>query len=243
MTSRISRILIISTAAIVAATGLGCGFISQAKGVLEAAKVLGDFADRLEKHSRLTYTAEYQVTGGEKVTLVQQPPNATYLGKSGQLIVTADAYYLCDASTKVCHKTPHTATATATGADPAQAGLVAGIAGQGFVTPELALGLVAAAALVPGAKVDQSNKTIAGQKSLCANVTGLEKAASTPGQPDALKDFSVCVTDAGVLASFDGTLANGRQGGIMLTSYSDRVDAAAFQPPAGYTVTDATTPS
>src|SRR4030095_698226 len=78
MTSRISRILIISTAAVVAATGLACGFINQSKGVLEAAKVLGDFADRLEKHSQLTYTAEYQVTGGEKVTLVQQPPNASY---------------------------------------------------------------------------------------------------------------------------------------------------------------------
>ena len=54
---------------------------------------------------------------------------------------------------------------------------MAGVAGPGFVTPELALGLILAAALVPGAKVEQSEKTIAGQSSKCATATGLEAAA------------------------------------------------------------------
>ena len=60
--------------------------------------------------------------------------------------------------------------------------------GPGFVTPELALGLIAAAALVPGAKVEQSERSIAGQDSLCATASGLEAAAS-PGdkKPDGKK--------------------------------------------------------
>ena len=100
-----------------------------------------------------------------------------------------------------CQKTtPQTAST--------DAGLVAGVAGPGFVTPELALGLIAAAAFVPDAEVSQSEKTIAGESALCATVTGLEAAAS-PGDADAPKDFSVCVTDAGILASFSGTSTSG----------------------------------
>jgi hypothetical protein len=238
--TRITRVLIISTAVLMAATGLGCGAINHARGVLAAAKVLGDFADRLEKHNQLTYTADYTFTSDKDqaaVTLVQKPPNVAYLGKSGRFIFTAESLFLCDTEKgkTTCQKTPNSASEV----DANQAAFVSGVAGPGFVTPELALGLVIAAAVVPGAKVDQSEKTIAGQKSLCANVTGLENAAS-PNDEDAVKDFSVCITEGGVLASFNGSLQSGEKAGVELTKYSGTADPSAFVPPAGAKIVDVT---
>jgi hypothetical protein len=113
------------------------------------------------------------------------------------------------------------------------------VAGPGFVTPELALGLVIAAAVVPGADVSKSEKTVAGQKSLCANVTGLD-AAATPGDGDAPKDFSVCVTEVGILASFSGTSTSGETLSVELTGYSETADPSAFAPPAGAEIVDVT---
>ncbi len=230
-------IVLLATA--LAATTLGCGLISKAKDIVGTAQVLSDFADRLGKASTLTYTAEYQLNGAnnesEKVTVVQQPPNVAVLGKDGgRLITTPEAMFVCGSEKGVvtCQKTVNMAG----GSDP---GLVAGIAGPGFITPEIALGLIAAAALVPGAKVQQSEKTIAGEKSLCATASGLEAAAS-PEDTSAPKDFSVCVTEAGVLASFSGTSTDGEQAKIELTKYSATVDASAFTPPAGATVVDVT---
>lgn len=241
MTSRISRVLVITLATTLAATALGCGLINQ---VVNTAGVLSDFADRLGKAATLTYTAEYKVTsdtassGPETVKLVQQPPNAAFLGKDGgRFIFTKDFLFLCDTEKGVvtCQKSPNNADKVGA----ADAGFVAGVAGPGFITPEVALGLIVAAAVVPGAKVDKSDKTIAGQKSLCATASGLEKAAS-PGDKDAPKDFSVCVTEDGVLASFSGTSTNGEKAGIELTSYAATADPAAFVPPAGAKIVDTT---
>jgi hypothetical protein len=220
-----------------ALVGLGCGFVNQAKNVIDTAAVLGDFADRLGRSATLTYTAEYQVTGGQqRVTLAQDPPKAAFLADDGRFIFTAEHMIICGSEpggTTTCQRAPNRSTQV----DAASAGFVAGVAGPGFVTPEVALGMVAAAALVPGAKVDSSSKEIAGQPSLCANVTGLENA-STAGTEDVLKDFTVCVTEVGILASFSGTLADGQRGAIELASYRDTVDAGAFEVPAGATVTD-----
>lgn len=223
------------------AASLGCGLISQAKNLVQSAKILGDFADRLGKSEQLTYTAEYQVTSGdkEKVTLVQQPPNVAYLGKDGsRVILTQEFLFLCSPENgqMSCQKS---ANQTGTTSSAADAGAISTVAGQGFVTPEIAIALVAAAALVPGAKVAESTKTIAGEKSLCADVTGLESAAS-PSDSEALQNFSVCVTESGVLASFNGALTSGEKGGVELIKFSDDVDPSAFEPPAGAEIVDLT---
>jgi len=236
--TRASRITTLVAALLVAVTVLGCGFISQAKNVIDTAAILGDFADRLGKSAQMTYTAKYQVTGGETVTLVQQPPNAAFLSEKGKFVFTAEHMIICgeESGKTACQRSPNNSPDV----DAASAGFVAGITGPGFVTPELALGMVAAAALVPGAKVDSSSKQIAGENSLCAKVTGLDAAAS-PGDTDVLKDFTVCVTEIGILASFSGTLTTGEQGAIELTEYSTDVDTKAFEVPAGATVTDVAT--
>ena len=63
-------------------------------------------------------------------------------------------------------------------------------------------------------------------------MTNLEKAGSTPNAGDALHDFSVCVTEEGVLASFSGSLQNGESATVELTSFTAEADKAAFAPPA-----------
>lgn len=233
--TRTYRITIGVAAAVLLVASLGCGIISQAKNVIDTAEVLGDFADRLGKSSELTYTAVYDVAGGAQVTLVQQPPNSAFLGKDGRFIFTPEHMILCgeQQGEMVCQRTPNQSAEI----DATSTGYVAGMAGAGFITPELALGLVAAAALVPGAKVDSSNKKIAGQESLCANVTGLD-AAADPDAGETLKDFSVCVTEAGILSSFAGTGTTGEHIEISLKQYQTKADPNAFKPPAGATVED-----
>jgi hypothetical protein len=238
MTPRITRVLVVALAATLAATSLGCGLISQAKKLVDNAQTLSDFADRLGKAEKLTYTAEYNVTDGDPVKLVQKPPNVAFIAKDSRFIFTSDALFFCDTEQGVltCQKEPNQSSSM----DTADSGLVAGVAGPGFVTPEFALAIILAASIVPGAKVTQSEKTIAGQSSKCASATGLEAAADN-GDKDAPKEFTVCVTDAGVLASFTGTSISGEKKGIEMTKYSTSADEGAFAPPAGAKIVDVTT--
>jgi hypothetical protein len=244
-----ARLVVIPAAVILGAASLGCGII---QNVMDTANTLSEFGDRLGKAAELTYTAEYAVAGGENVTLVQEPPNAAFIAGDGRMIFTADSLVMCDA--KECQRAP---VAGGVGVGAADAGLVAGIAGPGFVTPELALGLVAAAALVPGTDVATSERKFAGQDALCADVTGvadgvanLEQADDSDAAEDAaeaaeaaaetLNDFSVCVTEDGVLAAFTGKTQAGEQSAIELIKFRDSANRAAFAPPKGAKVVDVT---
>jgi hypothetical protein len=235
MTSRTSRVLIAALATTLVVGAMGCGLINKAQQVVGAAKILGDFSDLLEKGQKLTYTATYNVEGGNQVTLTQQPPNSAYIGKSGRYIFTPSAMYLCDTEKGVltCQKS----TPSGTSVDASDAGLVSGVTGDAFVSPALALGLIAATILVPGAKVSESSKTIAGQSSRCATASNLDAAAS-PGDTSAPRDFTVCVTESGALASFTGTDTSGKKLGMVMATYSSTVDANSFKPPVGAKIVD-----
>ncbi len=218
-----------------AAAALGCGFVRDAKQVIDTATILGDFADRLGQAQELTYTAEYSVSGGDPVTLVRQPPNSAFVGRSGTFIVTREAILVCGTHNGAtsCQRIPGAGQL-----DPSAAGPLAGVVGAGFIPPELALGLVTAAALVPGATVTESERRIGGEDSLCADVKGAGNAAQ-PGE-QALQDFSVCVTETGVLAAFNGTSTTGERASIELHSVRATADATAFHPPAGAAIVDVT---
>jgi hypothetical protein len=237
MTPRISRVLIIAVATTLAAATMGCGLLSKAKDFVDNAQVLSDFADRLGKAQTLTYTAEYASPEGDTITIAQQPPASAVIAKDSRFIYTADATFLCstEAAVLTCQKSPNAGASMSAG----DTGLAAGIGGPGFVTPELALGLILAASLVPGAKVEQSSKTIAGENSKCASATGLESAAQ-PGDTDVPKEFTVCVTDAGILSSFSATSTSGEHKAIELTKYSATVDPTLLAPPAGAKIVDVT---
>jgi outer membrane lipoprotein-sorting protein len=240
MTSpRISRALVVALATALAAGTLGCGLLEQAKGIADAAAVVSEFADRLGKAQNLTYTAEYSLTGdnGEKTTatFVQQPPNAAFVGKEGSFIFTPEALFFCGTAKgeTTCQKSPNNATKV----DAGDNAYIGAAMGAGFVTPELAIGVILAAGFVPGAKIEQSDETIAGLDTKCATASGLEAAAS-PGDKSAPKDFKVCVTEDGVLAAFTGTTTEGVEASIQLTNYSTSADAKAFAPPAGAKIVD-----
>jgi hypothetical protein len=212
--------------------GAGCGVINTVQNAVDTASALSEFADRLGKAAQLTYTAEYHIVGGEGGTIIlaQQPPSSALINGNNRLITTPESMIICDAGE--CQQAPNNASAAA-GAD---ASMVAGVAGPGFVTPELALGMVAAAAIVPSTDVNTSKKEIAGQASLCANVTGIKDPQGSTDE--LLQDFSVCVTDSGVLASFSGKLNTGEQGAIELVKFSETVDERLLAPPAGANLVD-----
>lgn len=233
---RSRRTAVLTAVVLGAVTVLGCG-VGSAKTVAPTALVLGGLADRLGEGRRLAHTATYDVTGGEPVTLVRRPPRAAFLTGRGRFVFTADRLISCTADT--CRRAPNRTpgpNSAALGQDSAAPALVAEVTGRGFATPEEVLALVAAAALVPGARAQLSSGTIAGQDAQCAAVSGLDSASAT-GQP-ALGDFALCVTTEGVLASFRGTLGDGRHAEIKLARLDRTTDEAAFGVPAGARVLD-----
>jgi hypothetical protein len=234
MTPRTYRGLAAGLAVALAASGLGCGLVDQAKDIVANASALSDFVDRLNKSGELTYTATYDVVDGKPVTLVQRPPNAAFVSTEGRYILTPDFLYLCskDGGKTRCQRSPNGGVE---GAD--SAGLVAAFAGPGFVSTPIVLTVMAAAIVIPDATIEQSEKSIAGQDSICANATGLDSVAE-PGDKDAPKEFSVCVTESGVLASYHGTSVGGTEIGVEMTKFSETVDAKAFAPPKGAKIVD-----
>jgi hypothetical protein len=231
-----ARLVVVPAAIVLGAASLGCGIV---QNVMDTANALSEFSDRLGKSAELTYTAEYAVADSDNVVLVQEPPNAALIAGNERAIFLADSLIMCD-STRECQRAPMPA---GEGINAADAGLIAGVAGPAFVTPELALGLVAAAALLPGTDVDTSDREFAGEDALCADVTGVDEAqqganADSAADEPALSSFSICVTEAGLLASFSGTLQDGQQSAIELIKYEPSVDPAAFAPPKGAEVVD-----
>ena len=115
MTSRTTRVLTATVASLLAAASLGCGLLDQAKDLVGTAQVLSSFADRLGKAAELTYTADYQVTGGTTVTLVQQPPNAAFIAARSRFISTPETLYVCSSEMGdlTCQKTANQAAAVA----------------------------------------------------------------------------------------------------------------------------------
>jgi hypothetical protein len=234
MTFPASRIATVTAAVAVAATLLGCGVLSQVKQAASNITTISDLAEKLGKADKLTFTAEYKLSDGSVASVVQQPPNSAYVGRNGRFIVTADAFYLCGTGNGAmsCQKTANTGGSL----DAANAGLIPSVAGAGFVSAPIALALLTAASISPGAKVDKTERKIAGQSSTCIKVSGI-KGDNDPSTSD-VKDFSACVTDSGLLASFSGDLNNGEHASIEMTRYSGSADAKAFAPPAGAQVVD-----
>jgi hypothetical protein len=228
-----SKLLAAAAAAVLVVGSLGCGAIRSVKNIADNASTLGDLSDKLNNAEKLTFQAEYKLDDGSKVTVAQQPPNSAAVGESGRYLATADAYVFCgtESGKTSCQRTPREAGDTS--GDAAVVGV-----GTGFVSGSLALAVLTAAILVPSAKVDKKREKIAGQQSTCATVSNLESAQQDEPANQRLHDFTVCITDAGILARFSGTGADGTKQGVELTRYSTDVDASLFQVPAGATVTD-----
>ena len=228
-------------AAVLASASAGCGALSSAHTLVDRASLLGSMATKISHAQKATFQATYAVGGSGRtamVTVVQQPPSSSaYLTASSRILSTGGHTYLCETGSR-------TPRCQQTGAGDGTVDPSGALGVTGFVSGELALGVMSAAMLVPKARVTSSSQTIAGQPTSCVTVSGLKQAlagvfpSSAAGTADTgLSDFTACITEGGVLARFSGGLTDGRHGDVLLTRYSATVDRALLELPTGAKIT------
>ncbi|GLZ57465.1 hypothetical protein [Micromonospora sp. NBRC 107095] len=216
------RMLAVSVIASLTVTG--CQTFEDAGVAMGRSELVNDLAARLDRALELTYSATYQLPGGQRAAIVQaqDPTRSTYTYPGGQLTVTPDAITRC---TTTGARPECTLVAPPTPGSKPTVTLFGEANRQGLVTPPVVVGLLTAAALDPQAVIKQSDTTVAGHHAACVAVE------SSSG------DFTACVTTEGVLGSFTGPV-DGKPVELALSDYSTTVDEAAFEPPAGAGVVD-----
>lgn len=182
--------------------------------------LVSEMAGQLAESSTLSYTATYQLAGGDtaRITQSQKPTRTAYAYPGGRLIVTSTATIRCKGAEKapICTETtPSPAT------DARQIGAL--------ITPDAVLAMLNAAALDADLVAAQHDTTIAGHHATCLD---LNRVDGTPA-----RKFTVCVTSEGALGSFTASI-NGRRADVALTAYSDKPDEAAFALPPAAKLTD-----
>jgi hypothetical protein len=217
--------LVLSGAALLGSVLLGTAGCSGMEEASAAGATRGDLVsaltDQLTTGSTVSYTATYQLAGGKTATIVQaqSPLRTAYSYPGGRLIVTPTATIRCkgDDTTPTCAETAPDATAAAS------------LAGTSLVTPEAALAMLNAATLDPDAVSRQHDTTIAGRHATCLDLSGVD---GTPA-----REFGICVTNDGALASFTATI-DGEHTDLALTTYSDQPTPSAFALPPAAELTD-----
>src|SRR5206468_12406862 len=140
MRPRVLRLAALAAAAVAVAPLAACGAMGDAQQVIDRARLVNDFAERLNHADELTYTAEYQLAGGgtAKIAQAQRPFRAAYTYPGGKLITTAER-------TADCRTRTSTTTCTLTappspGADPTS-GLLDLVGDGGLILPTKVVGL------------------------------------------------------------------------------------------------------
>jgi len=234
MTRLLTRAAVAAAALTLGAATLGCGFIANVSDAVDNLAAVGNLTDKLTRSADLTFTAGYDlVDGSGSATIVQQPPNAAYVGKDGTFILTSDALLMCSGTAKVtCQRAPNSTGGQA----PAE--YMTAVAGGGFISAPMAITMIGAASIVPGVKIDESRRQIAGLDGTCLHATGISSRQQAGAGNVDMTELTVCVADNGVLTAFSGVGTDDSRVGVELTSYSSTVDAAAFAPPKGAKVVD-----
>ena len=222
----LSRVLSGSIAAVLLISG--CQSIEDGERVIGRADLVNDLAARLDRAGELTYSADYQLSGGQAASIsqAQKPQRAAYTYPGGKLTVTADATAECDTvgPKPTCTLKPPPPSTTRPSVT-----VFASANQRGLVTPPVVIGLLTAAALDPDAQITQRDTTVTGRHATCVAVDGLANADAP--------DFDACVTNDGVLGSFRGVL-DGHQVDIAMSRYRNQVDSSAFDLPSGAGVVD-----
>lgn len=209
--------LVASTTMLVAA----CGGVDSANAAsITHDDLVSEMATQLAESSTLSYTATYQLAGGDQaeITQAQKPTRVAYSFPGGRLIRTPTGTIRChgaDDDALTCVETnPNPADARSTGS---------------LTSPDAVLAMLNMAAVGTGVEAKQHDTTIAGHHATCLALTGV---ARTPAA-----DFGVCVTTEGALGSYTATV-NGKQADLALTAYSDKPDVSAFELPSTAHLTD-----
>ncbi|MBL7256908.1 hypothetical protein [Paractinoplanes lichenicola] len=210
------------TAACVALLGTaGCGDLDEASAApLSRESLITETAGQLAAGAALTYSAKYQVAGGELATVnrAQRPLRASYVYPGGRLIVTSTVTIKCTAST--CESDT---------ADPAAA---ATLDNGPLISAEAVQAMLATAALDPVVETTQHDTTIAGRHATCLSLSGVD---NTPAD-----EFDLCVTNEGTLASFTATI-DGVRIDQALTSLREDLPDDAFLVPTNAKMIDKST--
>jgi hypothetical protein len=216
-----------AVALLLCAAAAGCSDLDEPGQGLTRNDLVADLAAQMSAAADLTYEASYQLAGGEKATVAQaqKPARTAYVYPGGKLTVTADATTECrTAKTTTC-----TMTAPATAASPPSETVFAGAGASGLVAPAVVLALLNAAALDSDVTVDQHDTTIAGRHATCVELRGVDEAAA--------RDFTTCITNEGVLGSFNGKL-NQTEMDVAMTHYSEQVEDTVFELPTSARLVD-----
>lgn len=194
----------------------GCTGLDEASAApLTQDDLVTELAAQLTTGSGASYTASYQLIGGETARIVraQQPTRTAYEFPGGRLLVTAASTIHCKGETCTESDPSPTAAAELTS----------------LITPEAVLGMLNAAALSPNVTVQPKDTTIAGRHATCLDIAQVEGAAA--------REFSACVTNEGALGSFSATIQSTRID-LAMTDFSDRPDTSAFLLPHSAKLTD-----
>jgi hypothetical protein len=202
----------------------GCGSIGDAQQVIDRARLVNDLASRLDHASELTYTAEYQLPGGDHATIAQAqaPVRVAYTYSGGVYATTKEATIDCTGTTCTLTDPPSPIA-------DSQTGMQDRMIEHGLVPPTTVVGLLTAASLSSNAVIEQHDTTIAGEHATCVSVSGVENSEAA--------QFDACITATGVLGSFKGAV-NGKQMEVSLIRYVPSVAENAFDPPAGAKTVD-----
>ncbi|MEH0970804.1 hypothetical protein V6U77_06655 [Micromonospora sp. CPCC 205546] len=216
------RMLAVSVIASLTVTG--CQTLDDAGRAIGRADLVNDLAVRLDRALELTYSADYQLPGGQTATVAQaqDPVRSAYTWPGGKLTVTPEATARCE--TAAGRATCTLEAPPAPNAKPTVT-MFAEAKQRGLITPPVVVGLLTTAALDPEAVIDQSDTTLAGHHATCVDV---EQSAG---------DFTACVTTEGVLGSFTGQV-DGRQVELALSRYRETVDGTVFDLPPDAGVVD-----
>ncbi|MFG1881852.1 hypothetical protein [Micromonospora sp. NPDC049102] len=224
MPAATTTLRMLAVSVIASLTVTGCQNFEDAGSAMGRSDLVNDLAARLDRALELTYTADYQLPGGQTAAIVQaqDPARSAYTYPGGRLTVTPDAVTRCTATDG---RTACTLVAPPTPGSKPTVALFSEANQQGLVTPPVVVGLLTAAALDPQAVIKQSDTTVAGHHAACVEVQRSDG------------DFSACVTTEGVLGSFLGSV-DGKPMELALSDYSETVEKDAFDPPAGAGVVD-----
>jgi len=214
------RLTVISFAAAALLLGTtGCAGLDTANAAgITRDDLVSEMAIQLARVTGLTYTATYQLTGGDTATITQaqKPTRTAYLYAGGRLLETVTGTVRCDKALACTETEPAPATA-------------APLTGSKLITPEAALAMLNTAALDQELDAAQHDTTIAGRHATCLDLRRVD------GTPTA--EFSLCVTNEGALGSFAATIA-GERFDQALTAYEEKADLAALDLPASAKLTD-----
>jgi hypothetical protein len=206
----------------------GCSSIGDAQQVIDRAHLVNDLASRLDRASELTYTADYQVQGAAHATIAQaqKPLRTTYTYPGGKLTTTPDATIDCrtDNGAPTCTLTAPPAPST-----DATTALVNALRERGLVPPTFVVGLLTAASLSSNTVIKQHDTTLAGEHATCVDVSGVENSATSR--------FDACITSAGLLGSFKGTVSS-KAMEVSLVRYAASVTQNAFDLPGDAQIVD-----